>query len=71
MIFFSYFDCQRAFPYEGFQVKKYGVISEKKPEAFDAELNQPPVVVLQQAIFYNIFSLYLWLRIIRTSNKDV
>ena len=31
--FFSNFGCQRTFPYEGFQVKKYegtGLISEKK-----------------------------------------
>ena len=32
---------------------------------------QPPVVILQQAIFYNIFILCLWLRIIRRSDQGV
>ena len=35
------------------------------------EWKQPPVVILQQATFYNIFILYLWLRIIRRSNQGV
>ena len=32
---------------------------------------QPPVVILQQANFYNIFILCLWQRIIRRSDYDV
>ena len=35
------------------------------------ERKQPPVVILQQAIFYNIFILWLWLRIIRRSDQGV
>ena len=35
------------------------------------ELKQPPTVILQQAIFYNIFILCLWLRIIRISDQGV
>ena len=32
---------------------------------------QPPVVILQKAIFYHVFILCLWLRIIRRSDKGV
>ena len=32
---------------------------------------QPPVVFQQQVIFYNIFTLCLWLRIGRRSDKGV
>ena len=32
---------------------------------------QPPVVILQKAIFYPVFILCLWLRIIRRSDKGV
>ena len=35
------------------------------------EWKQPPVVILQQADFYNIFILCLWLRIIKRSNQGV
>ena len=35
------------------------------------EWKQPPVVILQQANFYNIFILCLWLRIIRRSDQGV
>ena len=35
------------------------------------ERNQPPVVILQQAIFYNVFILCLWLRIIKSSDQGV
>ena len=31
--------------------------------------NQPPVVIPQQAIFYNIFIVSLWLTIITRSDK--
>ena len=34
------------------------------------ERKQPPVVFLSQAIFYNIFILCLWVRIIRTSDHE-
>ena len=32
---------------------------------------QPPVVILQQANFYDIFTLCLWLRIIIRSDQGV
>ena len=32
---------------------------------------QPPVAILQKAIFYRVFILCLWLRIIRRSDKGV
>ena len=55
--------------------KKYvstGLISEKTDILY-AELNeerkQPPVVILEQAILYIIFILYLCLRIIGTSDQ--
>ena len=35
------------------------------------ERKQPPVVILQQAIFYNVFILCLWLVIIRRPNQGV
>ena len=35
------------------------------------EREQPPVIILQQAIFYNVFILFLWLRIIWSFNEDV
>ena len=35
------------------------------------EQKQPPVVILQQVVFHNIFILCLSLRIIRRSNQDV
>ena len=35
------------------------------------EWKQQPVVILQQANFYNIFILYLCLRIIRRSDQDI
>ena len=35
------------------------------------ERKQPPVVILQQAFFYNISILCLWLRIIRRSDQGV
>ena len=35
------------------------------------ERKQPPVVILQKSIFYNIFILCLWLRIIRRFDQGV
>ena len=35
------------------------------------EWKQPTVVILQQANFYNLFILCLWLRIIRRSDQGV
>ena len=35
------------------------------------ERKQPPVVVLQHAIFYKIIILRLWLRIIRRSDLGI
>ena len=78
MIFFLTFDYKRKFPQEGFLVKQKngdaGLIPVKT-EALYAELKkerkQPPVVILQQVIFYNIFILCLWLRIITRSSQGV
>ena len=33
------------------------------------ERKEPPVVILQQVIFYNIFILCLWLRMVRRSDQ--
>ena len=33
------------------------------------EWKQPPVVILQKSIFYNIFIRYLWIRIFRRSDQ--
>ena len=49
----------------------------KKEEAFYAQLDKrgegviSPVVILQQSIFYNLFILCLWLKIIRRSDQSV
>ena len=78
--FFSNFDWQKTFPQEGFQVKKNkgvrGYFLKKNKRKFcmqnlTKERKQPPVVILQQAIFYNIFISWLWLRIIRRSDQGV
>ena len=58
------------------ETKKVGAgLIPEKTEALYAELKkerkQPPVVILQQMIFYNIFILWLWLRIITRSNQGV
>ena len=57
--------------------KKYrdmGLVSEKT-EPLYADLTkkwkQPPVVILQQAKFHNIFVLCLWVRIIKRSDQGV
>ena len=54
--------------------KKYGgtgLLSEKT-EVLHAEINEkleePPAVILQKSIFYNIFIQCLWLRIIARSD---
>ena len=52
-----------------------GLISEKNG-SFVNRTNQksgssPPVVIPQESIFYNVFFLCFWLRIIRTSNQAV
>ena len=38
-------------------------------ENLTKEQKQPPVVILQQANFYNKSILSLWLRVIRTSDQ--
>ena len=58
--------------------KKYGgtrLVSEKAEVLYTQNLTnqwkQPIVVILQQANFYDIFILSLWLRIMRISNQGV
>ena len=63
-VFFVSFTVRRSFHRMDFSWKKYGStgLSSKKTEALygaSKERKQPPVVTLQQAIFYNIFSLCL------------
>ena len=52
-----------------------GSISEKKKKLclqnLTKEWKQPPVAILQQPSFYNIFILCFWLRIIRRSDQGV
>ena len=47
------------------------LISEKTKVLLAEEWKYPPVVTPQQMIFYNVFILCLWLRIIKTSNQGV
>ena len=60
-----------------FSSNKYGgtgSISEKKKlcmQNLTKEWEQPPVAILQQVSFYNIFILWLRLRIIRRSDQGV
>ena len=76
--FFSNFDCQRTFSKK--KKKKMGVwdqfLKKKKKKKLcmqnlTKEWKQPPVAILQQASFYNIFILCLWLRIIRRSGQGI
>ena len=58
------------------ETKKVGVglIPEKREALYEElkkEWKQPSVFILQQVIFYNMFILRLWLRIITRSDKDV
>ena len=46
-------------------------LEKRKLCVLTKERKQPPVVILQQAIFYNIFIQWLWLRIIRRSDQGV
>ena len=51
-----------------------GLVSEKQKlcmQNLTEEQKKPPVVILQQASFYNIFILCLWLRIIRRPDQGV
>ena len=61
--FFSNFDCQRNFS----KKKKKKLCMQNLTK----EWKQPPVAILQQASFYNIFILCLWLRIIRRSGQGI
>ena len=51
-----------------------GLVSEKKRKLYMQNLTkkrkQPPVVILQKSIFYDIFVWCLWLRIIRRSDQS-
>ena len=40
-------------------------------QSLTKERKQPPVVILQQAIFYNIFILCFWLKVVRRTNQSV
>ena len=54
--------------------KNYGVrgyFLKKKEALLTKERKQPPVVILKQSNFYNIFIRCLWLRIIRGSAEGV
>ena len=72
-VFVTY--CQMTFPWERFWEGNMGVrgqfLEKRKLCVLTKERKQPPVVILQQAIFYNIFILCLWLRIIRRSDQGV
>ena len=77
MIFFLTLTVRGPFHRKDFKSTKYGgtgLISEKKRKFFTENLTkerkQPPVVILEQAILYRIFILYLCLRIIGTSSQD-
>ena len=51
-----------------------GLVSEKQKlcmQNLTEEQKKPPVVILQQANFYNIFILCLWLRMTRRSDQGV
>ena len=76
---FSYcnFDCHRPFHRKGFKWKKGGergyFLKRRKfcMQSLTKERKQPPVVILQQAIFYNIFILCFWLKVVRRTNQRV
>ena len=81
MIFFLILAVRRFFSRKDFKWKKYGctgvygciwVYFLKKRKLYNQNLTkerkQPPVVILQNSIFYNIFIRCLWLRIIRRSD---
>ena len=72
--FFVIFTVREPFHRKDFKWKKYGgmeLISEKTKVLLAEEWKYPPVVTPQQMIFYNVFILCLWLRIIKSSNKGV
>ena len=70
-IFFLTFAVRRPFNRKDFKQKNMGVqgyfLKKRKlyMQNFTKEPKQPPLVILQKSIFYNIFIRYLWLRIIR------
>ena len=75
--FFLIFTVKGPFHRNDFKGKKYGVmglISKKRKfckQNLTKERKQPPVVIPQKVIFYNVFIPCLWLRIIRTSAINV
>ena len=75
--FFPFLTVRGPFHRKNFKWKNYGgtgLISEKMEvymQNLTKERKQPPVVILQQAIFYNIFTMCLWLRIIRKCDQSV
>ena len=52
----------------GYFLKKWKLCMQNLTKV---ERKQPPVVILQQSIFYNTFVRCLWLRIIRRSDRGV
>ena len=74
-IFFLTLTVRRTFHSKDFSWKRgYGVNFWKRnlcTQNVTKEQKQPPVFILQQAIFKNIFILCLWLWIIRRSDKGV
>ena len=71
--FLSNFDYQKTFHRKNFKLKNNGCTFWKKGSfaCRTKDRKQPPVVILQQSIFYNIFIRCLWLRIIRRSDEAV
>ena len=65
MVFFLILSVKEHFHRNDFKLKKYGgmgLISKKKKQKFckpnlTKEWKQPPVVIPQQVIFYNVFIL--------------
>ena len=78
LFFFLTLTVRGPFSKKDFKWKKYmgvqGYFLKKRKfcmHNLTKERKQPPVVILQQAIFYNIFISWLWLRIIRRSYQGV
>ena len=75
--FFPFLTVRRPFHIKDFKWKKNmgvrGYFLEKRKlciQNLKKERKQPPVVILQQSIFYKIFIRCLWLRIIRGSIRS-
>ena len=78
MIFFLILIVKRSFNRKGFKQKKnmgvQGLFLERWKfckQNSRKEWKQPPIVILQQANFYDVFIWCLWLRIIRNFDQGV